>query len=149
MLAEDFISGREFTVALLGNGASLQVFPPMEILYHKTPIEGYNVYNYTVKQEYTKYVSYRCPAEISINLEQEMVRLAKKVFSVLECCDFARVDFRVDEAGHIYFIEINPLPGLAPHYSDYPMIAEFCGVSHEDLVYSVLRAGAQRAGIAL
>ncbi len=149
VLAEDFISGREFTVALLGNGASLQVFPPMEILYHNTPIEGYNVYNYTVKQEYTKYVSYRCPAEINIDLEQEMVRLAKKVFSVLECRDFARVDFRVDEAGRIYFIEINPLPGLAPHYSDYPMIAEFCGVSHEDLVYSVLRAGAQRAGIAL
>jgi D-alanine-D-alanine ligase len=149
VLAEEFISGREFTIALLGNGDSLRVFPPMEIVYHASPIEGYNVYNYTVKQEYKKYVTYRCPAEISPEQELELTRLAKKVYSTLECRDFARVDFRMDQDGHIFFIEINPLPGLAPHYSDYPMIAEFCGVSHEDLVGSVLRAGITRAGLAL
>lgn len=149
VLAEEFVSGREFTVGLLGNGDTVQVFPPMEIVYHDSPINGYNVYNYTVKQEYTKYVSYRCPADISGKMEQTLVSLAKKVFRALGCRDFARVDFRADEQGRAYFIEINPLPGLAPHYSDYPMLAEFCGVSHEDLVYGVLRAGAQRAGLRL
>ncbi len=149
VLAEEFVSGREFTVGLLGNGASVAVFPPMEIVYHRSPIEGYNVYNYTVKQAYTEYVSYCCPAEISPELEKEIVRLAKKAFLALGCRDFARVDFRLDDAGHVYFIEINPLPGLAPHYSDYPMLAEFCGVPHEELVYSVLRAGAERVGVAL
>lgn len=149
VLAEEFVSGREFTVGLLGNGASVAVFPPMEIVYHRSPIEGYNVYNYTVKQAYTEYVSYCCPAEISPELEKEIIRLAKKTFLALGCRDFARVDFRLDDAGHVYFIEINPLPGLAPHYSDYPMLAEFCGVPHEELVYSVLRAGAERVGVAL
>ncbi|NLI55224.1 MAG: ATP-grasp domain-containing protein [Clostridiales bacterium] len=149
VLAEEFIHGREFTVGLLGNGASVAVFSPMEIVYHNSPIDGFNVYNYTVKQAYTEYVSYRCPAEIPEMLERELVRLAKKVFLALGCRDFARVDFRMDGEGRIYFIEINPLPGLAPHYSDYPMLAEFCGMAHEDLVYSVLRAGACRAGIAL
>jgi D-alanine-D-alanine ligase len=82
-------------------------------------------------------------------LEQQMTRLAKKIFLTLGCRDLARVDFRLNDNGAIYFIEINPLPGLAPHYSDYPMLAEFCGVPHEDLVYQILRAGATRAGIAL
>ena len=142
-------SGREFTVGLLGNGESLRVFPPMEIVYHKSPIEGYNVYNYTVKQEYQSYVTYQCPAEIPEAMEQELIRLSKKIFLALNCRDFARIDFRADASGKLYFIEINPLPGLAPHYSDYPMLAEFCGVSHEELVGEVLKAGASRAGLRL
>ena len=149
VLAEEFLSGREFTVGVLGNGESLRVFPPMEIVYHHSPIAGYNVYNYTVKQEYEKFVSYQCPAEIPVKMEQELIRLSKTIFSALGCRDFARIDFRADESGKLYFIEINPLPGLAPHYSDYPMLAEFCGIPHEELVYSVLRAGAERAGIRL
>ena len=149
VLAEEYIAGREFTVGLLGNGESVKVFPPMEILYHASPVEGYNIYNYTVKQEYEKYVSYACPAALLPELEQQMTRLAKKIFLTLGCRDLARVDFRLDDNGAINFIEINPLPGLAPHYSDYPMLAEFCGVPHEDLVYQILRAGATRAGIAL
>lgn len=149
VLVEEFIHGREFTVGLLGNGGSVQVFPPMEIVYHDSPISGYNVYNFTVKKEYEKYVSYRCPAEITPALESEMIRLSKKAFYALGCRDFARADFRVDEQGRIFFIEINPLPGLAPHYSDYPMLAEFCGVAYDDLVGSVLRAGAVRCGVSL
>lgn len=149
VLAEEYIRGREFTVGLLGNGETVSVFPPMEILYHDTPVPGYNIYNYTVKQAYTKYVSYRCPAELSPELEQEITRLSKKVFLALGCRDFARVDFRLGEDGRLYFIEINPLPGLAPHYSDYPMLAEFCGMEYDDLVGTVLRAGAARSGVSL
>lgn len=149
VLAEEYIRGREFTVGLLGNGDTLHVFPPMEVVYHGSPISGYNVYNYTVKQEYTKYVSYRCPAEIPAALEAELIRLSRKVFTALNCRDFARVDFRVDEQGRVFFIEINPLPGLAPHYSDYPMLAEFCGMEYDDLVGGVLRAGAARSGVCL
>ena len=149
VLAEEFIPGREFTVGLLGNGDDLTVFPPMEIVYHRSPIDGFNVYNYTVKQHYQKYVEYRCPAPLSPELEAEMTRLSKKVFRCLGCRDFARVDFRADENGRLYFIEVNPLPGLAPNYSDFPMLAEFSGVPYEALVQGVLRAGAARCGVSL
>ena len=149
VLAEEFLSGREFTVGILGNGETLRVFPPMEIVYHHSPIAGYNVYNYTVKQEYEKFVSYHCPAEIPAAMEQELIRLSKTIFLALGCHDFAQIDFRADKAGKLYFIEINPLPGLAPHYSDYPLLAEFCGMPHGELVYAVLRAGAERAGVRL
>ena len=51
--------------------------------------------------------------------------------------------------GRIYFIEINPLPGLAPGYSDYPMLAEFSGISYGELIVGILRAAAIRCGLAL
>lgn len=76
-----------------------------------------------------------------------MMRTARKVYEALNCVDFARVDFRMSEDGQIYFIEINPLPGLAPGYSDYPMIAEFNGVKYEDLVRAIFRNALKRYGL--
>lgn len=149
MLAEEYISGREFTVGILGNGAEARVFPPMEIIFRRDTFGGYRVYSYNVKQDYERFVSYRCPAELPSETEDEMKRLALCAYRALGCCDFARVDFRMDGDGKIYFIEINPLPGMAPGYSDYPMLAEFCGVPYNELVLSVLRAGAARCGVAL
>ena len=78
-----------------------------------------------------------------------MMELSRRIYKALGCRDFSRIDFRLSADGKIYFIEINPLPGLAPGYSDYPMLAEFSGVSYNDLVLSVLRAGASRCGITL
>jgi D-alanine-D-alanine ligase len=149
MLAEEYIDGREFTIGILGNGKTLRVFPPMEIIFRRTAESGYRVYDYTVKQDYKRYIDYKCPAELDKESEAEMIRMALKVYTALGCRDFSRVDFRLDAEGRAYFIEINPLPGLAPGYSDYPMLAEFCGVSYDELVASILRAGAQRLGIEL
>jgi D-alanine-D-alanine ligase len=53
----------------------------------------------------------------------------------------------MSDDGKIYFIEINPLPGLAPGYSDYPMIAEFNGIGHSDLIKMVLNSALKRYGM--
>ncbi|MGE4485895.1 MAG: ATP-grasp domain-containing protein [Oscillospiraceae bacterium] len=147
MLAEEYISGREFTVGILGNGGEAKVFPPMEIIYKRDTQGHYRVYSYDVKQNYKEYVLYECPAKLDKKVNDEIISAAKKIFSVLGCRDFTRIDFRISNAGIPYFIEINPLPGLAPGYSDYPMLAEFCGVSYDELVYGVLSAAAARCGI--
>jgi len=149
MLAEEYIDGREFTVGILGNGNDTRVFPPMEIIFRENPDEEYRIYSFNVKQDFERFVSYKCPAELTAAESDEMSKLALRAYNALGCCDFARIDFRMDGKGRIYFIEINPLPGLAPGYSDYPMLAEFCGVSYNELVLSVLRAGASRFGVAL
>ncbi len=147
MLAEEYIEGREFTVGLLGNGRSLHVFPPMEILY-KQPTQGaYHVYSYGVKQDYGRYVEYRCPPELAPDQLARMESAARTVFEALSCRDFARADFRMDRDGNIYFIEINPLPGLAPGYSDFPILAEFSGVGYDSLVQGVLEAALSRLGM--
>lgn len=146
MLVESFLPGREFTVGLLGNGGSLRAFPPMEIVYEHPTQGNYAVYSYKIKKEYKKHVHYECPADIPAEKAREMEDAAKKIFRELGCCDLARVDFRMDKEGNPCFLEINPLPGLAPGYSDYPMAAEACGIGYDELIRSVLSSAMDRLG---
>lgn len=146
-LAEEYIDGREFTVGLIGNGEEVRVFDPMEILYKGEIPGGYNVYSYPVKQQFERYVAYQCPASLTKEQEAEMVKTSKTVFKVLGCKDFSRIDYRLSREGKLYFIEINPLPGLAPNYSDYPMLAGYCGVEYGTLVRSILKQALKRYGI--
>jgi D-alanine-D-alanine ligase len=146
MLVEEYIPGREFTVGILGNGGDARVFAPMEIIYLDKQ-NPYHIYSFTVKQNYEKLIRYKSPADIGAQTEAEMVRTARKVFDVLQCRDFARMDFRLAPGGKLYFIEINPLPGLAPGYSDYPMLAEFNGTDYTTLVRGVLKAALSRYGM--
>ncbi|MDF2685951.1 MAG: putative D-alanine--D-alanine ligase [Clostridia bacterium] len=148
MLAEEYIEGREFTVGILGNGKETRVFPPMEIVYKKGTQESFHVYSYNVKQNYKEYIKYECPASLTKEQAAEMTDMAKKIYTVLDCRDFSRIDFRMSATDNkIYFIEINPLPGLAPGYSDYPMLAEFCGVGYKELVNGILNAAIKRLKI--
>ncbi len=147
MLAEEYIEGREFTVGILGNGSETRVFPPMEIIYKKETQEHFHVYSYNVKQNYKEYLDYQCPASLTKGQEAEIMKYAKKIYNILGCRDFSRIDFRMPADGKIYFIEINPLPGLAPGYSDYPILAEFCGISYTELVNGILNAALKRLKI--
>lgn len=145
MLVEEYVSGREFTVGILGNGKETLVFPPMEIIYLKK--DCYNIYSYNVKQNYKKLIRYESPAAIDDKTEAEMVGTARKIYETLSCRDFARIDFRLSAEGKLYFIEINPLPGLAPGYSDYPMIAQFNGMDYVTLVRGILVSALKRYGL--
>jgi len=147
MLAEEFIAGREFTVALLGNGPGLRAFPPMEIAFRDR--RGENIYSYEVKRDFQKYISYECPPHLDAAIIDGIMDMARGVFRALSCRDLARADFRMSDNGSIYFIEINPLPGLAPGYSDFPMAAGFSGLAYDSLVRAVLEAALGRYGMAL
>jgi D-alanine-D-alanine ligase len=142
MLVEEYIGGREFTVGILGNGKDIRVFPPMEIIYKNR--NAYNIYSFEVKKDYKKHISYECPAIVGAETQAEIMDTAKRVYEILDCKDCARVDFRLSPAGALYFIEINPLPGLAPGYSDFPMIAEFNGMDYACLVRSILGSALKR-----
>ncbi len=144
MLVETYLDGREFTVGILGNGKTMQVFPPMEIVYRHPTQNGYYVYSYEIKKDYRQHVDYVCPADIPGEAGDEMMRAAETIFRALGCCDLARVDFRMDAAGTPYFLEINQLPGLAPNYSDYPMAAEAVGYSYQDLICAIADCAAER-----
>jgi D-alanine-D-alanine ligase len=143
MLIEEYIGGREFTVGILGNGAETRVFPPMEIIYidNTGPC---SIYSYDVKKNYKKHIRYECPPKLSPATRSEIEATARKIYEVLECRDFARIDFRLSDDGCPYFIEINPLPGLAPGYSDFPMLAEFSGVPYASLIRNILCCALKR-----
>jgi len=144
MLVEEYISGREFTVGILGNNENLRVFPPMEIIFND---KTRGIYSREVKQNFPQYVSYKCPAKIDAGLRKEIEDTAEAVYRALECRDFARVDFRLSPDERLFFIEINPLPGLAPGYGDFPMIAAFCGMDYAALIRNILDSALIRYGI--
>ncbi len=146
LLVEEYIHGREFTVGILGNGSDIRVFPPMEIIYLNKE-NKFNIYSFNVKKDYKRLIKYECPAKIDKRIEKEMTDMARKIYDILQCRDFSRIDFRLSEDGKPYFIEINPLPGLAPGYSDYPMIAEFSGMDYKTLVRAVLESALKRYGL--
>ncbi len=146
MLIEEYITGREFTVGVIGNGGGISVFEPMEICYLSKERKN-RIYNFRVKKDYKKYVTYKCLSDAGSALRGNLKDTAVKIYSALKCRDFSRIDFRVSDSGTVYFIEINPLPGLAPGYSDYPMLASLCGVDYRTLLLSVLNSSLSRYGM--
>ena len=144
MLIEEYIKGREFTVGILGNGDDLRIFPPMEIIFFYS---AHSIYSYEVKRDFNSYVRYECPARINEELLNEIKLTAEKIYRSLECRDLARLDFRLSREGRLYFIVINPLPGLAPGYSDFPMIASFCGIEYKLLIRHITNRAFARYGL--
>jgi len=147
MLAEEYIEGREFTVGIVGNGKETHVFLPMEIKFRKPTQGKFSVYSFNVKKNYKEYVDYACPSDIDQTIQNDMMKISEKIYKSLNCRDFSRIDYRVDKNGEIYFIEINPLPGLAPGYSDFPMLAQFNGIDYDTLIMNVLLSGVNRCGL--
>jgi D-alanine-D-alanine ligase len=140
-LVEEYVSGREFTVGILGDRRP-RVLPPMEIVF-TDPKDQRPIYDFAIKQEWDKHVEYHCPADVAPAQRRQMERLAKETFAALGCRDVARVDMRMTAAGEIFVLEINPLPGLTPDFSDLVIIAKAAGIDYRSLVAEIL-AGALR-----
>jgi D-alanine-D-alanine ligase len=140
-LVEEYIAGREFTVGLLGDKRP-RVLPPMEIKFKKN--DPRPVYDYTVKQDWEEYVYYECPAKLSEAEQKAMEKIARATFWALDCRDVARVDLRMDAEGRIYVLEVNPLPGLTPDYSDLVLIAKASGMEYDQLIAEIMQGGLRR-----
>src|SRR3954466_1067373 len=141
-LVEVYIPGREFTVGLLGDRRP-RVLPPMEILF-KDRNNPRPVYDFQIKQEWEKHVAYQCPADLTPAEMKGIERVARETFAALDCRDVARVDLRMTAKGDIYVIEVNPLPGLTPGYSDLCLIAQAAGIEYRTLIGEILEGGLKR-----
>ncbi|MFH0899521.1 MAG: ATP-grasp domain-containing protein [Pseudomonadota bacterium] len=141
-LVEEYIPGREFTVGLLGERRP-RVLPPMEICFKDTSKER-PIYDFQVKQEWEKHVEYKCPAPLTQTESRLIERLARETFGALDCRDVARADLRMNPQGQIYVLEVNPLPGLTPDYSDLVLIAKAAGIDYRTLIGEVLAGGLKR-----
>jgi D-alanine-D-alanine ligase len=141
-LIEVYIPGREFTVGMLGDRRP-RVLPPMEILF-KDKSNPRPVYDFQIKQEWEKHVSYQCPARLTPAELKAIERTCRETFAALDCRDVARVDLRMTPKGDIYVIEVNPLPGLTPGYSDLCLIAQAAGIEYRTLIGEILEGGLKR-----
>ena len=129
ILVEEFLPGREFTMGVMGN-LELEVLPIKEYLFEK----GGEFEFLTVGAKADDLVPSKIPADIPIELKEEMEEMAKRAFRALRCQDLARIDFRLDSEGRPNVIELNTLPGMQKGYSDFPMTAEAAGYSYEELL---------------
>lgn len=141
-LVEQYVAGREFTVGLLGERRP-RVLPPMEIVFldasDPTP-----VYSFELKQDWSDRIRYEVPARLAPRELDRLERAAREVFAALGCRDVARIDFRMDALGRVHFIESNPLPGLAPGWSDLVLIAQAAGIEYRALIGEVLSFAIRR-----
>ena len=144
VLIEEFIAGDEVTVGIVGNGDGAEVIGAMKIR-PKTPDDRF-VYSIEVKRDWDERVEYETPAPLSPDVMRRLIRSALGSYEELGCRDLARIDFRIRD-GVPYFIEANPLPGLAPDWSDLIILARGMGISYADLIRRVLRVALTRVGL--
>ncbi len=127
VLAEQWIEGPEYTVAILGQ----QALPSIRLETDN------RFYDYEAKyvSDDTRYI---CPCGLDAGAEQVMQALAVDAFNSLGCSGWGRVDFMRDRAGRFYLLEVNTVPGMTSH-SLVPMAARANGMSFEQLVEAILR----------
>jgi D-alanine-D-alanine ligase len=167
ILVEHFVEGREVTVGLLGNltwpvarrlpedleapriSRGLHFFPALEVDMSRYPEEEAGIYTSRMKTEWAHEFYYHCPAPLPPQLVEELNWLAAATFRVTGCFDVGRVDFRLDahDNDKPYILEINPLPGLNPGYSDLPLEAQADGWTFEQLVNRILMEAIDRYGL--
>ncbi|MBB3119258.1 D-alanine--D-alanine ligase [Pseudoduganella violacea] len=133
VLAESFVSGREFTVAVLGGGANARALPVVEIV---APQGNYDYQN----KYFTDDTQYFCPPQLDAAMQAEMQRLALLAYRAVGCEGWGRVDVLLRESDNTPFLlEVNTSPGMTSH-SLVPMAARATGLSYEDLCVEILRA---------
>jgi len=150
-IVEEFLPGREFTVALLGNNSETEILPIVEINFNELPKELIPIYSYEAKWVVDTPDNpldiFSCPAKINKHLEAEIKQTALKTFNVLRCKDWSRIDIRLDSNGVPNIIEVNPIPGVLPNPSDnscFPKAARAAGLSYEEMLNKVLISAAKR-----
>ena len=150
-LVEEFLEGREFTIALVGNDGDLEVLPPVEIDHKALPAGAQPIYSYEAKWVWDRPESplpiFLCPAQVEPELERELKGTAEQAFRLTGCRDWARIDLRLDKEGNPRILEINPLPGILPRPEEnscFPKAARAAGLSYEELIVRVVVAARTR-----
>lgn len=115
-LVEEYIEGREFNVAVMG-GETVEALPVSEIDFSAMPPGLPHIVSYEAKwfEDHELYLKTPpvCPAPIVETVRARLQEYAVKAFEVMGCRDYARVDFRMNEDGDIFILEVNPNPDIS------------------------------------
>lgn len=128
VVVEEWMSGGEFTVAVLGD----RPLPPIRLV----PANGFYDYEAKYLRNDTQYL---CPCGLSDERIAEMQQLALAAFRAVGCRGWGRVDVMMDGEGRFRLLEINTVPGMTDH-SLVPMAARAAGLEFADLVLAILAA---------
>jgi len=153
VIVERFLSGREFTVGVLGNDPRLEILPIVEIDHGLLPEGARPIYSYEAKWIWDTperpLEIFKCPAPISAKLKSRIEDIVAKTCRVLRVRDWCRIDLRLDERGEPNILEVNPLPGILPKPEDnscLPKAARTAGYSYTELILRVVDEACARNG---
>lgn len=144
-LVEKFIRGMEFTVPVLGN-EDPKAMPACQVQIDGKLDLGNEFFTFARVSAKDESLQYAVPARISKELAQTLQDLAIKAYKSVDCRDFGRVDFRVDEKGNPYILEINPLPSLGKT-DVFNMFPEVIGSTYQKVVNEILNNAILRYGL--
>lgn len=144
VLVESYLSGREFTVAILGTGHEARALGTMEI--HLLAGAEPGVYSYKNKEHCEELVEYRLVRADQDGLVAEVEAVSLKAWKVLGCRDAGRVDIRCDGTGSPLFMEVNPSAGIHPQHSDLPIICNQLGIPYVTLIERIVESATRRIG---
>src|SRR5512136_133566 len=154
VIVERFLTGREFTVGVLGNDPGYEVLPIVEIDHTQLPAGAAPVYSYEAKWIWDTPEKpldiFKCPAPIPAVLQAKIENVVLRTCRVLRIRDWARIDVRLDEKGEPHILEVNPLPGILPNPEDnscLPKAARTAGYSYSDLIHRVVEEASKRSGL--
>jgi D-alanine-D-alanine ligase len=153
-MAEPFLTGREFSVSMLGNPP--EILPIIESDHSLLPEKYASIDSTEVKwylEEEGPANNLICPAVIQKSLEKQIKQMCLKAWSALGIRDLCRIDIRCDKDGRPYVLEVNSPPGMIPPEvsgsSYFPLAARAAGIDYETLLKKILTAAAKRYGIKL
>jgi D-alanine-D-alanine ligase len=159
-LVETFLSGREFTIGMIGrwdakkysrfpewydDKTGYHVFPVLELDSSRSVTPG--VYSQASKSKDVGQdgaPDYQCPADIEPELARKLQHLTVRAHMAIKAIDVSRTDIRLNANGDPVLLETNTLPGLTPMYSDLCLEAAAEGIAYEDLILDILYLGASR-----
>jgi len=154
VIVERFLSGREFTVGVLGNATNLEILPIVEIDHSLLPKGAHPIYSYEAKWIWDTPEKplpiFKCPARITPGLQEAIRAIVTDTCRILRVRDWCRVDVRLDEAGRPNILEVNPLPGILPNPEDnscLPKAARTAGYSYDELILRVVDEASLRWGL--
>ena len=133
VIAEQWITGPEFTCAVLGRDA-------LPMIRLETPR---TFYDYQAKY-HADDTRYQCPCGLPSEEEARLQAMALDAFDAVGAGGWGRVDFMLDQAGRPYLLEINTVPGMTDH-SLVPMAARAKGMDFDDLVWRILETSLDQA----
>lgn len=157
--AERLLTGREFTVALLGNGPNVRVFPIIEEILPKGSI----IRSFRVKWDIEEDPELKnmpemqgrliCPANIDKSLERKINEMCIVAWHELGMFDWGRADVRCDEENNPYILEFNSPAGILPPeismYSAFPEASRRAGYDFNSMLLKIVSTAAERNGLVI
>jgi D-alanine-D-alanine ligase len=148
VMVEPFLSGREFSVAMLGNPP--EILPIIEPNHKILPKKYLSIDSLEVKWYFEdKHLDYlTCPAKIDKKLEQKIKKICYKVWKSLDILDWCRIDIRCDKYNNPYVLEINSPAGITPPEASltsyFPLAARVAGIEYEKLLLMIINTALKR-----